>query len=108
MACGGNNIGLPATDARVLRLFQRTLGTSAEWPRRRKPGAYLGQVCVSADGPITLRRAAGEDARRIYGQSGRKRSLSGHLRRAAGDALTSWRRRTEEEAPGSPCTAVRE
>jgi hypothetical protein len=48
----------------------------------------LGQVCVSADDSVTLRRAAGEDARRIYGQSGRKRSFNVRLRRAAGDALS--------------------
>jgi hypothetical protein len=31
----------------------------------------LRQVCVSADGPVTLRRSAGGGARRISGHGGR-------------------------------------
>ena len=56
-----------------------TFSATAERPPRRKPGAYLGQVCVSADGPVTLRRAAGEGARRIYDQSGRERPFASLL-----------------------------
>jgi hypothetical protein len=51
-------------------------------PRRRKPVAYLGQVCVAADGPVTLRRPAGARPRHIFGHDGRKRSLG-----IVGDAL---------------------
>lgn len=35
------------------------LGATAERPRRRKPDAYLGQISVAADGPVTLRLLTG-------------------------------------------------
>ena len=56
--------------------YERTLSASAQCPRRRIRGAYLGQVCVSADGPVTLRRPAGEGARRISSHGGRKRPFA--------------------------------
>jgi hypothetical protein len=49
-------------------------------PRRHKPVAYLDQVCVAADGPVTLHRAAEGGTIRIFQPS-----------RAAGDALTRER-----------------
>jgi hypothetical protein len=52
-----------------------------------KPGAYLGQICVAADGPVTLRRPAGGGPKRIFGHNGRKRSLSVRFRHPVGDAL---------------------
>jgi hypothetical protein len=61
---------------RARRNVRQTRADVSERPRRCIQGAYLGQVCVSADDPITLRRAAREGARRIFGQSGRKRSSS--------------------------------
>jgi hypothetical protein len=30
----------------------RSLSATARRPQRRKPSAYLGQVCVAADGPV--------------------------------------------------------
>jgi hypothetical protein len=81
MTTDGNVISLLATDAWVLRKFQRTLGATAQHPRSRKPGTYLGQVCVDADGPVTLRRPtkAGPNAFSITADP--KRSLT------VGDAL---------------------
>jgi hypothetical protein len=37
----------------------RTLGATAQRPRGRIRGAYMCRVCVFADGPVTMRRAAG-------------------------------------------------
>jgi hypothetical protein len=50
MATGGNNIGLPVTDTRVLCLF----GGHSARPRSVRGDANLAQICVSTDDPITL------------------------------------------------------
>jgi hypothetical protein len=60
----------------------RVVSPTVERPRRRKPDAYLGQVCVSTDNMVTLHRPAGSVARRISGHGGDR------FRRAAGDALS--------------------
>ncbi|KAK1641885.1 hypothetical protein QYE76_059690 [Lolium multiflorum] len=49
-----------------------------------KPGAYLGQVCVSATARSLRRPEVGQTH---SGHGGHKRSLNVRLRRAAGDAL---------------------
>ena len=73
---------------RARRNVRQTRADVSERPRRFIQGAYLGQVCVSADGLVTLRRPAGGGVRRISGHGGHKRSLNIRLCRAAGDALT--------------------
>jgi hypothetical protein len=52
---------------------ERTLGVTAQRPRRRRPGAYLRRVCVSADTRDTMRRPAGGGARCISCHGGHKR-----------------------------------
>jgi hypothetical protein len=48
----------------------RTLSATMQRPRRHKPDAHLGQICVAADGSITLRRPAGAEIRRIFRLNG--------------------------------------
>jgi hypothetical protein len=45
---------------------ERTLDASTQLPQRRIRDAYLGQICVYADSPDTMRRVAGFDPRRIF------------------------------------------
>jgi hypothetical protein len=47
--------------------------------QRRTRDVYFGQVCVAADGPVTLRRPAERDTRRIFWSGGRKRPLFGPM-----------------------------
>jgi hypothetical protein len=61
------------------------LGATAERPRRRKPDAYLGQVCVAVDGPITLRRPVGGGPRCIFDHGLTADAI--RFRRLVGDAL---------------------
>jgi hypothetical protein len=49
-------------------------------PQRRKPGTYLGRVCVTADGPVTIRRHIAARTRRIFGPRERKWLLNVRLR----------------------------
>jgi hypothetical protein len=46
---------------------ERTLCASAQRPQRRIQDAYLGQVCVAAGDPITLRRPTEDGTRCIFG-----------------------------------------
>jgi hypothetical protein len=45
---------------------KRTLGATVQRPRERIRGAYMRRVCVSTDGAVTMRRAAGSGPRRIF------------------------------------------
>jgi hypothetical protein len=47
----------------------------------------LGQVCVSTDSSVTMRRAVGPGTKHIFRPHRRKRSLNVRLRRFVGDAL---------------------
>jgi hypothetical protein len=55
---------LPGGPDKTSARRERTRCASTQHPQRRIRGAYLGQVCVSADGPIILRHPAGGCARR--------------------------------------------
>ena len=63
---------------------RRTRAVTAQRPARRILGANLGRVCVYADIPVSLRRAAGLGCRRKYRPGGR----SVRLRRTVGDGLS--------------------
>jgi CMP-2-keto-3-deoxyoctulosonic acid synthetase len=58
--------------------------------RRRKRAAYLGRVCVSADGSDITRRATGTGNGRIFIPRGRKRTGSVRLRHPVRDALKPY------------------